>query len=85
MPDGSFYLGAIEGHSIQQGIYKGKNFTFNGQFQQYEFHRKGSEHHRDYDFEGEYEDGRRVKGVLKWRENNFTNAYWGSFNIFGEF
>ena len=83
MPDGSFYQGTIQHDTITHGHYKANDYTYHGQFREYEFHGKGSEHHRDYDFEGEYEDGKRVQGVFKWRENNFTNFYRGSFNIFG--
>jgi hypothetical protein len=60
MPDGSFYLGTIHHATIPYGYYKAKDFTYNGQFREYEFHGKGKENHKDYDFEGEYEDGQRV-------------------------
>jgi hypothetical protein len=86
MPDGSFYRGlADHTGSIAEGLYSGKDFNYTGQFHEYEFHGRGSEHHRDYDFEGEYEAGKQVRGILKWRENNFRNVYRGSFNMFGQF
>lgn len=67
MPDGSFYFGAIDHDTIPHGHYKAKDLTYNGKLREYEFHGKGGEHHKDYDFEGEYEDGKRLHGVLKWR------------------
>lgn len=81
--NGSFFQGAFEDNQAccEHGLYQADGFKYNGSFKNNCFWGKGREEGPKHSFEGEYAEGKRVNGTLKWRdEGDFEFFYTGPFN-----
>ena len=83
--DGSYYKGKYQnGHACDQsGEYHSEKMTFRGGFSNDCFEGAGIEEGPGYMFEGDFSEGHRVKGELKWKDKDgFDCIYRGTFNQF---
>jgi hypothetical protein len=68
-PDGSYYFGDFKNNCADgsQGIFKSSSLEYEGEFKKNKFHGKGKEKGKTHHYEGEYYDGNKTYGNLKWK------------------
>ena len=69
LPNGSFYKGKMENNvaSDQKAYFESENIKYEGGVKENKFEGKGKEIGKTHEFEGFYQEGRKVRGILKWR------------------
>ncbi len=67
--NGSYFIGKLESNqaNCEEGVYEGEGFKYSGGFKDNQFEGKGKEEGARHTFEGEYKNGKRANGTLKWR------------------
>lgn len=73
LPDGSYYHGNMENNKAEtlHGEFRtGSNYVYEGGFKNNKFHGAGTEKGNGYTFDGNFSEGRRMHGTLKWEEKN---------------
>ena len=85
MKDGSFYRGKMKNNTAYcegNGQFVAQSLHYVGGFKNNQFDGKGKEKvaAKKYSFEGVYESGRKIEGMMKWHENGQQHEYIGKFN-----
>lgn len=82
-PNGAYFKGKFDNNqaSCQNGYYEAEDFKYSGGFRNNRFEGMGKEEGLKHTFEGAYNNGKRARGTLKWRnDNDFLFFYTGTFN-----
>lgn len=68
-PNGSYYKGDFKDNKAesQHGVFHSEAVKYTGGFKNNTFHGIGKEIGINYEFDGEYNKGTRVKGNFKWQ------------------
>lgn len=62
------------------GTYNSKDLVYKGEFHENQFNGKGVQKGCNYQYNGTFEMGSRLKGTLVWTENQDEFTFKGSFN-----
>lgn len=85
--DGSYYNGRLKSNMAEDdnGFYWSPQFEYQGSIKKNIIDGYGKETGENHTFSGEYLNGQKYKGVLKWREFDNEFEYEGPFNSDGNF
>ena len=86
-PNGAYYEGDFHHNTAhsENGKYSSDEMTYEGGFKDSKFDGQCVERGNGYEFRGDYAEGSRRYGKLRWQAENGEYIYEGPFNEYNQF